>query len=253
MRKRTVLITGSGNGIGRATALELARRGYAVGGVDRDDAGAAETAKMIRENGGAGFAQQGDVADPDSLRDAVDTAVGEWGYLSCAVACAGVEVVGSVLDLEAEQWARSLTVNATGVFNLAKAAMPQLISERGAFVAIASDAGTQGAQGYAAYAAAKHAVVGLVKSMALDHGHQGVRSNVVCPAFVETAMADRIFAETDPGEADFYRNAVPLGRFAKSDEVASAVAHLLGDEASYANGLIYALDGGITAGAYRKT
>lgn len=108
----------------------------------------------------------------------------------------------------------------------AKATVDSLIKTRGAFTAIASDAGTNGAQGYSAYVAAKHGVVGLVRCLALDFGPVGVRSNVICPGFVETPMAKRLFAESSEEELQFYRSSVPLGRFAKPEEIAATVATL---------------------------
>ena len=160
-------------------------------------------------------------------------------------------MLGTVDQLDPDQWERSLAVNLTGVFNTARATLPELLDTKGSFVAVASDAGVTGAQGYAAYCAAKHGVVGLVKAMALDYGSRGVRVNAVAPAFVETPMADRIFRDADD-ERDYYRRIVPLGRFARPDEVAQAVLHLAGPEASYTNGLIYRIDGGTTAGYYQS-
>ena len=165
------------------------------------------------------------------------------------MAVAGIEVVGSVLDLEPSSWQRSLDVNLTGVFNTAKAAMPSLMDGGGSFVAMSSDAGHVGAQGYSAYCAAKHGVIGLIKAMALDYGPSGVRSNAVAPSFVQTPMADRIF-ENDQSEMDYYAGTIPLGRFATPEEVAAAAVHLVGDDASYANGMVYRIDGGSTAGYF---
>ena len=130
------------------------------------------------------------------------------------------------------------------------AAMPELVKTKGSFVAISSDAGVQGAQGFAAYATSKHALHGLIKCMALDYGPQGVRSHAVCPAFVETPMADELLASASPEEVAFFKKAIPLGRFAKASEVADAVAHLTSNEAAFANGVFYRLDGGATAGYF---
>lgn len=109
-------------------------------------------------------------------------------------------------------------VNLTGTFVTAKASMESLISNGGKFTAIASDAGTNGAQGYSAYVAAKHGVVGLIRCLALDFGPAGVRGNVICPGLVETPMAQRLFAESSEGEVQFYKSSVPLGRFARPEE-----------------------------------
>lgn len=110
-----------------------------------------------------------------------------------------------------------------------------------------------GAQGFAAYCASTHAVIGLIKCMALDHGPQGIRSNAVCPGLVDTPMADAIFADTSDAERDYFRRTVPLGRFATPEEVAAAVAHLSSPDATYANGMTYRLDGGSTAGYFKPT
>lgn len=120
----------------------------------------------------------------------------------------------------------------------------------GAFVEIASDGGVQGAQEGGAYCATKHGVVGLVRCLALDHGPKGIRCNAVCPGFVETPMAERIFVEMSVEERKAWEETGPLGRFARPDEVAAAVAHITSEEASYLNGAVYSLDGGATAGYF---
>jgi meso-butanediol dehydrogenase / (S,S)-butanediol dehydrogenase / diacetyl reductase len=104
--------------------------------------------------------------------------------------------------------------------------------------------------GYAAYCASKHGVIGLARTLALDHGPQGVRSNVICPGMVETPMSDEAMASYSEAERTFYRSNVPLGRFGKPHEVANAILHLTSDAASYSNGMVYSIDGGTTAGYY---
>lgn len=245
------LVTGAGSGIGRATAIELARRGYSVGLLDRNTDGIAETARIVLAAGGATRALSADVTDNDRVESAVAELAEQYGRLDAVAACAGIEVLGDVITTDVTAWRRALEVNTTGVFLTAKHALPLLLRTRGAFVAVASDAGVTGAQGYSAYAASKHAVVGLIRCMALDFGARGVRSNVICPAFVETPMADRIFADSPAEEYDFYQAAVPLGRFARAQEIALAIAHLLSPETSYTNGLVYNIDGGATVGYYR--
>ena len=245
------LVTGAGLGIGRAAATELAGRGYAVGLLDRSADGIAETAQAITAAGGTSQQLLADVTDSGQVAAAVAGLAERHGRLDAVAACAGIEVLGDVITTDEPAWRRALDVNVTGVFLTAKHIMPLLLNSGGAFVAVASDAGVTGAQGYSPYAASKHAVVGLIRCMALDFGARGVRSNVVCPAFVETPMAGRIFADSPAGEYDFYQAAVPLGRFAQAQEIARAIAHLLSAEASYTNGLVYNIDGGATAGYYR--
>jgi meso-butanediol dehydrogenase / (S,S)-butanediol dehydrogenase / diacetyl reductase len=123
----------------------------------------------------------------------------------------------------------------------------------GTFTAISSDAGIVGAPGYAAYCASKHGGVGLVRTLALDHGPQGVRSNVICPGMVETPMSEEAMASYSEAERTFYRSNVPLGRFGKPEEVAQAVMHLSSADASYSNGMVYSIDGGSTAGHFFAT
>lgn len=247
------LVTGAGSGIGRATAWRLAVDGWHVALVDRDSDSVQREAATLASAGHRALGFGCDVTDPDGLAAVVTEVEGALGALTGVVACAGVEVLGTVLELSLAQWQRALDVNLTGVFITAKATMPSLLRSRGAFVAVSSDAGTSGAPGFSAYAASKHGVVGLVRCLALDYGPAGVRSNAVAPAFVETPMARRIFDESDEGEEEYYQAAVPLGRFARPQEVAGAVVHLLSRDASYTNGMVYAIDGGSTAGYYRPT
>ncbi len=244
-------VTGAASGIGRATATQLATDGWKVALVDRDGDAVRVVADELTGRGAAAVSIQADVTDLAAMNAAAERATASLGQLRAVAACAGIEVLGSVLELEPREWQRALDVNLTGVFNTAKATMGFLVEAGGAFVAVSSDAGTSGAQGYSAYAASKHGVVGLVKCLALDFGPRGVRSNAVAPAFVETSMARRIFADSPEGEEEFYQAVVPLGRFARPEEVAHAIAHLLGPSASYTNGIVYAIDGGATAGYYR--
>jgi meso-butanediol dehydrogenase / (S,S)-butanediol dehydrogenase / diacetyl reductase len=185
------------------------------------------------------------------VEHAISSAVEALGPLRTVVACAGIAVLGSVTELSVDSWRRTLDVNLTGAFLTARYGIPRLVaSGGGSFTAVSSDAGVQGAQGYAAYCASKHGVVGLVRCLALDHARQGIRANAVCPSFVETPMADQIFAGTSEKERAFYKAGVPLGRFAQPQEVARVIAHLSSSDAAYTNGLLYTVDGGATAGYY---
>jgi len=249
--REVALVTGAASGIGRAVAGALVRRGASVALVDRAQDALRAVADELTEDGGRVLAIAADVTQEDLVAGAVDRTVDELGPLCTTVTCAGIAILGSVLDLSLQQWRATLDVNLTATFLAARYAVPKMVQAGGGtFTAIASDAGVQGAPGYAAYCASKHGVVGLVRTMALDHGPQGVRSNAVCPGFVETPMADQIFAEGTPEDRAFYESTVPLGRFAAPEEVASAVLHLSSAEASYANGLLYNLDGGSTAGYF---
>lgn len=244
-----IFLTGAGSGIGRASAFALADRGAALALFDLSEVGLAETAAALRDADADVFARAGDVSDPEAVERAVAEAETTLGPLSGAVACAGVEALGTIPEMDLADWHRVVSVNLTGVFHTARYAIPKIVDAGGGpFVAMSSDAGIQGAAGFGAYCATKHGVIGLVKSLALDHGPQGVRCNAVCPGFVETPMADRIFADLPPEERERWQQTVPLGRFASPQDVAAAIAHLTSDQAGYVNGHAYVVDGGATAG-----
>jgi meso-butanediol dehydrogenase/(S,S)-butanediol dehydrogenase/diacetyl reductase len=174
----------------------------------------------------------------------------QTGKLDTVVSNAGVAFSATLAATREEDWARVMRINLDGTFFTAKFTMPHLLKSRGTFTAVASDGGIQGAVAYAAYCASKHGVVGFVRCLALDHGKDGVRCNMVAPGFVETPMAEALLAGASATERDYYQKNVPMGRFARPDEVADAIAHLSSDQASYANGMVYSLDGGSTSGYY---
>lgn len=248
MTTHTALITGAASGIGRATALAFASRGYTVFAIDQDPDGLNDVVAAATALGLPASGAVADVRDADAMDQAVADALTQFGRIDLAVSAAGVAVLGRVTDLQIDEWKRSIDINLTGTFLTARSVLPALVKTRGAFVAISSDAGVRGAQGYAAYAAAKHGVVGLIRTLALDHGPDGVRSNVVCPGFVDTPMSRRIFENAAPGADDAYRRTIPLGRFAAADDVASVVVHLA--ESVHTNGMVYSIDGGTTAGPF---
>lgn len=246
---RAAFVTGAGSGIGRATAHELARRGYRLVLLDRDAGAVQATADAIAGCGGAARAVAGDVTSEDDQRAAVQTCLDAFGGLDAAVACAGIEVGGTVTDMDLDAWRRVFAVNVDGVMLTARAAIPAILDggRGGAFLAMSSDAGVLGGRAWAPYAATKHAVIGLVRCLAMDYGRHGIRSNAVAPSFVETPMTDRILAGSESARQR-YERLVPLGRFSRPEEVARVIAHLVSDEASYTNGHVYMIDGGETAG-----
>jgi meso-butanediol dehydrogenase/(S,S)-butanediol dehydrogenase/diacetyl reductase len=251
---KRALITGAASGIGRATAIRLAQRGVVIAALDRDDAAVAGVIEEVEASGGEAFGHVVDVTDPDALGAAVGASVKELGGLDATAACAGIEVTGTVETLKEAEWARAIAVNLTGVMLTARYAIPAMVTGGGgAFVAMGSDLGVQGAPDWTPYAVSKHGVVGLVRCLALDYGPKGVRSNVVCPSFVRTPMADRILSGVSSEAQAEWERMLPLKRFASSDEVAAVIHHLLSRESSYTNGMVYMVDGGETAGLFVDT
>jgi meso-butanediol dehydrogenase / (S,S)-butanediol dehydrogenase / diacetyl reductase len=251
--RKTALVTGAASGIGQATAIRFAREGFAVYGGDMDEKGLADTQHQIAQAGGVFVPYALDVRDESQMAAYAKRAVDEQGSLNAAISCAGVARTALVHDMSLDAWNFLLSINLTGTFLLSKHAIPHLKNAGGgAFVAVSSDAGVRGASGYAAYCASKHGVIGLIRCLALDYGRDNVRANAVCPGFVQTKMMDQLFAEaTDPeAEKASYMREIPNGRFARPSEVASAIYHLASDEASYTNGIIYSIDGGVTAGHF---
>lgn len=244
-----VLVTGAGSGIGQATAVAFAEQGFSVVGCDLSVAGLEKTKEMIGLD--RFISIETDVRNEDNIKFAFDYVAQSGLPLYAVAACAGVAKTSSAHEQSQDDWDFIVDINLKGVWLTAKHAMPLFLEHgKGTFVAVGSDASVRGASGYAAYCASKHAVLGLVRCLALDYGSRGIRSNVVCPGFVQTPMMESLLAEAaDPvAEMMAYAKEVPLGRFAYPQEVANVILHLASEEASYTNGAVYSLDGGATAG-----
>lgn len=246
----TILITGAGSGIGRATACRMARVGAAVVLCDRDASAVAETAGLC--SGAAAVSTcVVDVTDAPAADAAIDAAVARFGRVDAVVTAAGIAEPGPLTEMPAEQWRRTIEINLFGTYNFARPGVAHMLrAGGGSFVALASDAALRGVDGYSAYCASKHAVLGLVRSMALEYGQFGVRSNAICPGFVETPMAEALLKDYTAAQRRAFEEANPSGRFARPEEVAAVVEHLISPEMAYVNGIAYSIDGGLTAGAF---
>ena len=249
MQGKVTLVTGAASGIGRASALALARAGAAVCASDINGAGAEETAQLIKDEGGAAIATSCDVTIPDQVRAMVAATVEAFGSLDAAVNNAGI--AGSfdhrLHQADDAMFERVLAVNLLGVWHCLKAEVEVMLPRsRGAIVNIASVAGLIGAPKAGAYTASKHAVVGLTKSAALDYAKLGIRVNAVCPAYTDTAMVQSAIAD-NPLMAHIMERAIPMGRLGKASEIGEAVVWLCSDASSFVTGHALALDGGLVA------
>ena len=244
------VVSGAASGIGRAVALRLAKRGAQIALIDVNADGLADVLREVERLSPGSETFIASVADSAAIRAAVESFARRRGRIDTVVCCAGVLRMGKLLDMPERDWHEVIAVNLTGTYLVAHQSMPWLLERGGSFIAISSDAGTQGATGYSAYCASKHGLLGLIKCLALEYGPRGVRSNAICPSFVETPMAEAAFASAGADERRRYQELVPLGRFARAEEIAAIAAHLSSPDASYVNGMAYAVDGGATAGYF---
>ena len=244
---RTGLVTGAGSGIGRASAVALARRGAHVVvcdlGSQRD--GAEETLRLIGEAGGSGAFVAADVTDDTSWPQVIAAVLEVSGRLDFAHNNAGVALASGFLDTTLADYRRILEVNVTGVW-LGLRHQIAVMREQGggAIVNTASLAGLKGLALGAAYAASKHAVVGLTRSVAVEFANEGIRVNCVCPAAVSTAMT----AALPDGLRDQIVAPQAIKRFGRPEEVGGAVAWLCSDSSSFVTGVALPVDAGATAG-----
>jgi len=244
---RVAFVTGGGSGIGRASSLELARRGAAVVVADRDGAAASAVAEEIAVAGGASLAWTLDVTDPDACTAAVAAGVDRFGRLDIAVNSAGTSgLPGSVVDYPLEAWRSVLAVNLDGVFFSMQAELAVMVEAgSGAVVNVSSGAGIIGFAGLPAYVASKHGVVGLTRSAALELAGRGVRVNCVCPGSTRTPMLEGYMGD-DPKVEKMMTMGVPMGRLGTPEEIAAAIVWLCTDAASFMVGHALVCDGGAT-------
>jgi len=245
---KVAIVTGAASGIGRASARLFAARGAQVVVADVDIAGGEETAKLIQADSGDAVFAHTDVADPTAVEHMVATAVDTYGRLDFAHNNAGIAGAGQPIpDYPLDEWYRGIDVMLTGVFLGMRFEIPKILEAGGgAIVNTASGAGLIGFPGMAAYVAAKHGVIGLTKTAALEFGSQGVRINAICPGTARSRMVD----EWLQGDADNLAQVEalhPIGRIADPEEIAEAAIWLCSDAASFMCGAAIPVDGGYTA------
>jgi 3-oxoacyl-[acyl-carrier protein] reductase len=242
---RVALVTGASGGIGRAAAVALAEDGRSVACAYRqDDAGAKETVRMIEEAGGTAATFQADVAEEAEVSRLYDE-VRKWAAPPLLlVASAGVLRDGLTVRYPLAEYERVMGINARGSFLCARAALPGMLRARwGRIVLVSSAAAIRGNPGQAAYGASKAAVVGMTRSMAREYGGRGITVNAVCPGFIETDMTAGVL---DKGR-DQLEAEIPAGRIGSPEEAAAAIRFLASDDATYVNGAVLTVDGGLTA------
>ena len=250
---QVAIVTGAGRGIGRATALELARMGADVVVAELDRAGAERTAGEVRGLGRRSSVAPTDVtAQADLLRMAEQTRA-EFGRIDVLVNNAGIYRAAAPVDVTEEHWDAIMDINAKAVFFASQAVLPTMIAQkRGAIVSLASMAGKIGSAMNLPYNASKAAVISITKSLALAHAADGIRVNCVCPGFVETdmwtAVSRELGAKLGVSPEEFTRRRlgqVPLGRMERPEDVANVIAFLVSKRAAYMTGQAISVDGGL--------
>ncbi|HEV2099401.1 MAG TPA: glucose 1-dehydrogenase [Stellaceae bacterium] len=244
---KSALITGGGGGIGRATALAFAREGARVAVADYAAETAAETVAMVNAAGGQAITLTGDVTRARDVKAMFDDTIVAYGRLDCAFNNAGiagwqVEAGGKkTADWPEEAFDRMIAVNLKGVWLCMRAEIRQMLTQGGgAIVNTGSIAGLAGLPTSSAYVAAKHGVIGLTKTAAIEYAGAGIRVNAVCPGYIKTRMTE----DTMRRRGDAILAQVPAKRMGNPEEIAEMVVWLCSDRASYVTGAAYNVDGG---------
>jgi 2-keto-3-deoxy-L-fuconate dehydrogenase len=248
---KIALVTGAGSGIGASIAEAFAAAHAHVFVTDCDGASAQATAGRITARNGVATAFVLDVRDEASCTARAHDVLSAAGRLDILVNNAGVGHVGTLMQTRGEDLDRLYAVNVRGVFNVTKAFLPSMLAQRsGTIINLASIGGVVGIRDRLAYCTSKFAVVGLTRSMALDHALDGVRVNCICPGRVETPwVAQRLAEYPDPEKARREMTATQaVGRMGRPEEVAAAAVYLASDESSFVTGATFMIDGGWSAG-----
>ena len=247
---KSALITGGGGGIGRATALAFAREGARVAIADANAESAQQTVEQVNQAGGQAMSLSGDVTDSAQVQAMVNAVIAAYGRIDCAFNNAGI--AGFQVDASGKrthEWAdesfdRMIAVNLRGVWLCMKHELPQMLKQGGGVIVnTGSIAGLSGLPTSSAYVAAKHGVLGLTKTAAVEYAQDRIRVNAVCPGYIETNMT----VDTMRRRGEQILGMVPFRRMGKPEEIAEMVLWLSSDRASYVSGACYNVDGGYMA------
>jgi 3-oxoacyl-[acyl-carrier protein] reductase len=243
LENKVAIITGSGRGIGRETALLFAQEGATIVVSDIDSAAGEQTATEIRRAGGTVIFVRADVSKRADAQVLADTAAQEFGRIDILVNNAGILKDATLLKMTEEQFDQVIAVNLKGVFNCTQAVAPVMIQQgQGKIINVSSVVALYGNFGQTNYVAAKSGVIGMTKVWARELGRKGICVNAVCPGFIATEMVksvpEKILAAM--------KERIPLGRLGEPKEVAQLFLFLASDESNYINGAVISIDGGIT-------
>jgi NAD(P)-dependent dehydrogenase (short-subunit alcohol dehydrogenase family) len=245
---KTVVVTGSAHGIGRASALRFASEGANVAVLDLRDDGR-QVAEECANFGVRAQAYVVDVSSEEEVVDVVARVESDFGGIDVLHSNAGRLRAGTVTETDLQEWSLTLSVNVTSMYLMVRSVAPVMLKKgKGAIITTGSISGLFGEPALAAYATSKAAVVNLTRSLAIDYARLGIRVNCVCPGWVDTGFNDPQFAHDQLSEADINElidRTVPMGRQGLPEEMAAAVAFLASDDASYITGQTLVVDGGL--------
>jgi 3-oxoacyl-[acyl-carrier protein] reductase len=243
LENKIVIITGAASGIGREIAILFAKEGAKVVVADVNEKGGEELVARIKDDGGDGFFTLLDVSDREQSRKMVEAAMEKYGKIDVLINNAGITQDAFLSKMTADQWDRVIEVDLTGVFNCIQAVVGVMLKqENGVIINASSISGLYGNIGQINYASAKAGLIGMTKSLAKELGKKGIRVNAIAPGFIVTPMTAAV-----PNKVlEMMKEKTPLRRLGETMDVAYAYLYLASDEASFVNGAVLCVDGGLT-------
>lgn len=250
LKDKVAVITGSGSGIGRACAIEFAKEGAKVVIADINLEGAQETVRQINLLNGTALAVKTDVAQPESVIHMVELTIKSYSKIDTLVNDAAIQINKTIEHTTFLEWNQQLSINVGGIFLCSKYFLPYLRETKGSIVNMSSVNGYFVEPMCAGYCTTKAAIIGMTKAMAIDHGHEGIRVNCICPGYIDAGLAEGYFqAQPDPAKAREEAGKLhALWRIGRPEEVARAAVFLASDDASFMTGSSVVVDGGFGSG-----